>query len=146
VFKEIELGSAEYCAQLDLRHRILRKPLGREHTPEELQRDQQRIHIGCFEENEIRACLSFANKGQGLAQMHSVAVDGFLQGQGVGALLVRFAEDFARKKGFTSVVLNARETAVPFYKKMGYEICSEMFIEVGIPHFKMKKALFSSSK
>jgi predicted GNAT family N-acyltransferase len=39
------------------------------------------------------------------------------------------------------MVLHARETAVPFYLKLGYEVVGGQFEEVGIPHFKMEKKL-----
>jgi predicted GNAT family N-acyltransferase len=42
------------------------------------------------------------------------------------------------------MVLNARDTAIPFYLHLGYELVGEPFVEVGIPHRKMRKALRSS--
>jgi predicted GNAT family N-acyltransferase len=41
----------------------------------------------------------------------------------------------------TQIQLHARSNAVKFYKSMKYEIVSEQFLEVGIPHFKMQKIL-----
>jgi predicted GNAT family N-acyltransferase len=40
-----------------------------------------------------------------------------------------------------AVVLHARETAVSFYKKLGYTKEGNVFEEVGIPHWKMTKPL-----
>jgi hypothetical protein len=37
--------------------------------------------------------------------------------------------------------LDARETAVGFYKKLGYAIGGDEFIEVTVPHFRMVKRL-----
>jgi predicted GNAT family N-acyltransferase len=39
------------------------------------------------------------------------------------------------------MVLHARETAVPFYNALGYNSVGAQFEEVGIPHFRMEKAL-----
>ena len=46
-----------------------------------------------------------------------VAVAPHAQGQGVGRALTKFAEDFARQRGFTTITLHARATAVPIYEK-----------------------------
>jgi predicted GNAT family N-acyltransferase len=37
--------------------------------------------------------------------------------------------------------LHARATAIDFYKRLGYSVCSEEFTEVGIPHRIMRKQL-----
>jgi predicted GNAT family N-acyltransferase len=47
----------------------------------------------------------------------------------------------ALQLGFARMVLHARETAVPFYKVLEYNIVGDRFEEVGIPHFRMEKAL-----
>jgi predicted GNAT family N-acyltransferase len=73
--------------------------------------------------------------------MRQVAVDFEYQNLGVGKKMVQFAEAFALQKGFESMVLHARETAVPFYLSAGYTILGEPFTEVGIPHKKMIKTL-----
>ena len=58
---------------------------------------------------------------------------------------MEFSEEFARTHGFTFMVLNARETAVPFYLKLNYAIVGEPFEEVTIPHRRMMKALVQLS-
>ncbi|MFN5761282.1 MAG: GNAT family N-acetyltransferase, partial [Sphingobacteriales bacterium] len=35
----------------------------------------------------------------------------------------------------------ARQSALGFYEKLGYQVCSAEFQEVSIPHFEMKKSL-----
>ena len=74
-------------------------------------------------------------------KMRQVAVSPEAQGQGIGTALVRFSEALAAQQGFHEMVLHARETAVPFYLRLGYEQVGERFEEVGIPHFKMRKQL-----
>jgi len=39
------------------------------------------------------------------------------------------------------MVLHAREAAIPFYLRLGYELEGEPFTEVGIPHRRMVKLL-----
>ncbi|MMZ69082.1 putative N-acetyltransferase YjcF [compost metagenome] len=76
-------------------------------------------------------------------KMRQVAVDESLRGQQVGRRMVVFAEEIAREEGYARFVLNARQVAIPFYEKLGYNIISEEFTEVGIPHRKMAKLLQS---
>lgn len=73
--------------------------------------------------------------------MRQVAVQADLQGQGLGRILVEFSEATARAHGFARMVLNARDTAVNFYLRLGYEIEGEPFTEVTIPHRRMSKLL-----
>jgi len=39
------------------------------------------------------------------------------------------------------MLLHARETAVSFYTELGYEVFGEPFVEVTVPHRKMRKTL-----
>jgi predicted GNAT family N-acyltransferase len=74
--------------------------------------------------------------------MRQVAVDTAIQQQGIGKKLIAFAEKFAKENSVTHIECNARETAVPFYQKMKYEVVGAPFLEVGIPHFFMQKELY----
>lgn len=74
-------------------------------------------------------------------KMRQVAVEETWQGKDIGARLVAFAEDLARRKGFRKVVLNARKSVVGFYEKLEYERIGGEFIEVTLPHQKMGKKL-----
>ncbi|MBK8920805.1 MAG: GNAT family N-acetyltransferase [Saprospirales bacterium] len=74
-------------------------------------------------------------------KMRQVAVAQQCQGTGIGKALVQASEGMARRLGFKKITLHARETAVPFYLKLGYSIAGERFEEVTIPHFRMEKPL-----
>lgn len=80
-------------------------------------------------------------KSKKVMKMRQVAVDSDVQNKGVGRALVEKSEQLARSKGYEVMELNARDVAVPFYKKLNYETVGDMFEEVSIPHFKMKKVL-----
>jgi len=49
-----------------------------------------------------------------------------------------------RKKGYTKTKLNAQTRAVDFYKRLGYKVVSEEFLDAGIPHVTMTKQLTHS--
>ena len=71
-----------------------------------------------------------------------MAVQNNLQGKGIGAAMLNFAENVARDMGYKNVMMHARLTAIGFYKKLGYSITSNEFFELSIPHFIMEKRLY----
>ncbi len=131
----------EYQQAVQLRYKILRKPLGLQFTAEELKKDEADMHFGLFTKEEILACLTLTISENKRVKMRQVAVDDSVQQQGLGRQLSLAAEQYARQNGFTCMYCNARKTAVPFYERLGYKIVSGEFEEVGIPHYTMEKAL-----
>lgn len=49
--------------------------------------------------------------------------------QGIGTLVVREAETWARELGFTTAVVESRDNKIPFYESMGYVADKERKIE-----------------
>jgi predicted GNAT family N-acyltransferase len=139
--RDIAYGSAEYEASFTLRRRVLREPLGLVPTSEERAEEAQLIHLGAFDGANLVGCLMLHDVGNGDVRMRQVAIDFDRQRGGVGTQLVRFSEDVARRRGFRNMVLHARDTAVPFYERLGYTGKGEPFLEVTIPHLAMEKAL-----
>jgi N-acetylglutamate synthase-like GNAT family acetyltransferase len=133
--------SPEYDQMVALRQDVLRKPLGLQFTPEELARDEKDILIGAFDEEEILACCILTHAGNKICRLRQMAVRNSLQGKGIGASVLVFAENIARDRGFTSLFMHARASARGFYEKLGYQVCSDEFEEVSIPHYEMKKNL-----
>lgn len=147
-----------YQEEVALRMRVLRAPLGLSFTPEQLAMEATNIHVAVYVDDRMGACLmlqpetaddmrqteagepgfeQYANS----VKMRQVAVDTPLQGQGIGRILVTFAEDVARQHGFRRIRLAARESAIPFYTRLGYTPYGEMFEEVTLPHLEMRKNL-----
>ena len=142
-YKSIEVSSIAYFQSLGLRYAVLRKPLELHFNPSDFIHDFEHFHIGAFEGQQLVAILILSPINSGWVKMRQVAVDQAHQSRKLGTGLVEFAEKFIRDEGFTGIELNARKTAVTFYKKMNYEICGNEFEEVGIPHYKMMKNLSS---
>lgn len=143
--REIEPGSPEHMLMVELRRQVLRLPLGLDLTGEDLDAERDDFHLAAFDGLELVGGLILAPHGPLEIKMRQVAVVPGRQGQGIGAKLVRFSEDFARAQGFERMVLNARDTAVPFYVGLGYDIEGEPFEEVTIPHRHMAKDLLSEA-
>ncbi|MFJ8265387.1 GNAT family N-acetyltransferase [Peribacillus asahii] len=60
---------------------------------------------------------------------------------GLGKVIITALEEIAQERGTTRVKLHGQTQAQGFYKKLGYETSSSVFIEDGIPHLLMTKEL-----
>lgn len=49
--------------------------------------------------------------------------------QGIGTLVVKEAETWAKELGFTTAVLESRDNKIPFYESMGYVAFLDQIIE-----------------
>ncbi|MBU7577502.1 MAG: GNAT family N-acetyltransferase [Flavihumibacter sp.] len=139
--KIIDHGTPEYQQMIKLRDDILRKPLGLSFSQEELMQEKDQILIGAFDDDKMLGCCMLVNEGDGVVRLRQMAVNNNLQGKGIGRALMNFAENIARDQGFKRLTMHARKTAVGFYEHLGYQICSDEFEEVTIPHFIMEKRL-----
>ncbi len=138
---EIEYGSEQYRRQVALRHTVLREPLGMVYSADDLRKESDSFHLVCRYDDLLVACLILKPLTADRVQMRQFAVHPEYQGKGVGLKLLRFAESFARQRGYAEIVLHAREVAMGFYRKAGYETEGERFFEVTLPHFAMRKSL-----
>jgi predicted GNAT family N-acyltransferase len=141
--QRIAHGSAEYEAAVALRYRILRQPLGLDFSPEQLAAEAADIHLAAFAEERLIGCLLLTAVSNEEVKMRQVAVEESFRGQGIGSRLVAFAEQVAREHGYRTMSLHAREEAVPFYLRLGYETVGDPFIEITIPHREMRKVLLT---
>ena len=139
--KIIEHGSPEYEQMLALRENILRKPLGLRFEPVDLACENHDILIGAFEEDDILGCCMLIEENPFTVRLRQMAVYNEKQGKGIGRALMNFAENVARDRGYTLLNMHARKNAVGFYEKMGYQVTSDEFLEVTIPHVVMEKKL-----
>ena len=139
--KIIDHGSREYQQMVHLRNEILRRPLGLQFTPEELEKEKEEILIGAFEEEKMLGCCMLIMEAANSVRLRQMAVLNNLQGKGIGRALMQFAENIARDRGFHKITMHARKTAVGFYEKLGYRISGQEFEEVTIPHYIMEKLL-----
>lgn len=103
-------------------------------------------HVAAFEGAEVVGVATFLSKPTSLlddpqaVQLRGMAVASQKQGQGVGKCILDFAipELKTRFLGARWLWCNARESAVKFYARLGFEIISDVFEipEIG-PHYVM---------
>ena len=150
-FIDIDTRDARYAAELDLRYRVLRAPLGfsREQTLSPF--EEQSLHMLAVDGDAVVGCVLFrplAAPAQGAqsvvvrqGRLYQMAIEPHMQRRGIGAQLVAALEAEVARRGFDEVVLHARAAAVGFYERAGYAVDGAPFIEVGIPHVKMRKLI-----
>ena len=141
-FLQIPFGTPEYDELVQLRTEILREPLGLSFTPQFLKNEWRDTHLAAYTDDFVLlATLILTEKDAKTVQMRQVAVATNVQRKGVGAAIVAFSEAVARKNGYSTMVLHARDVAVDFYLAQAYTQVGEPFVEVGIAHIAMEKWL-----
>ena len=139
--KQIDHGTQEYKQMVELRNEILRKPLGIEFDLKELEREKNDILIAAFEEEKMLGCCLLTRVNNQCVRLRQMAVENNLQGKGIGAAMMNYAENVARDAGYNKIIMHARRTAIGFYEKLGYKTSGEEFEEITIPHIIMEKKL-----
>ncbi len=77
----------------------------------------------------------------GIAKIERMAVRKDYRGKGVGDALITKVMEHAKAKGFAKAFLSAQDHAIPFYEKLGFSVLGEGYMEAGIPHHAMERAL-----
>jgi len=139
--KQIDYGTDDYRKMVALRTLILRAPLGLSFTEQELDAEKEDILIAAFEDDDLLGCCILTSISPRSMRIRQMAVLNNQQRKGIGASLIRFCETIARDKGCHTMVMHARDTALGFYEKFGYQIIGDPFVEVGLPHHFMEKKL-----
>ena len=131
-----------------VRHPVLREGKPIESCHFEGDDDIPTKHFGVFIDNALVAVASLYRNDSDLfdaknqLQLRGMAVLGDHRKKGYGEDLVIHAENYAKNQNASLVWFNARIIAVPFYRKLGYEILGAPF-EIGDigPHHIMYKIL-----
>lgn len=127
----------------ELRFEILRKPWKQPKSSTKDEWENISIHVLMLDEKQEAVAVGRLQLNNGEeGQIRSMAVRNHLQGKGLGSEIVKFIEQKANEKELKYIVLDARENAVKFYEKHGYQVVGESYLLFGvIKHFKMKKNL-----
>ena len=141
IFRFIGLDAAEYAQELDLRWRVLRKPLGFAPGAVTFPFEAESLHLVAVAGSRVVGCVLFHPEGTETGRLFQMAIEPERQGTGLGTRLVRTLEDELARRGFREVTLHARDTAVGFYARLGYAPVGAPYSEVGIPHQNMRRAL-----
>ena len=142
IIREVQYGGDGYREVLAMRDRLLRAPLGLTWSEADLAGEAEQLHFGLFDESgTLIACVVVKLLDDDTAKVRQMAVDEPRRGLGAGRRLLGGVEEILRQRGVRRIEMDARDTAVGFYRKLGYEIEGEEFTQVTIPHFRMTKAI-----
>jgi N-acetylglutamate synthase-like GNAT family acetyltransferase len=143
--KIIEPNSpAEFEQYYNLRYEVLRKPWLQPKGSEKDDGDKSSIHRMIIDESNGKAVvvgrLQFNTSEE--AQIRYMAVSDNYQLKGYGNIIVKTLEDIALNKGIRNIILQARENALKFYWKNGYEIIEKSYLLFDeIQHWLMVKKI-----
>ena len=140
-------SSAEFEQYYNLRYEVLRKPWLQPKGSEKDDGDKSSIHRMIIDESNGKAVavgrLQFNTSEE--AQIRYMAVSDNYQLKGYGNIIVKTLEDIALNKGIRNIILQARENALKFYWKNGYEIIEKSYLLFDeIQHWLMVKKITSS--
>jgi N-acetylglutamate synthase-like GNAT family acetyltransferase len=134
---------AEWAAYFYLRYQILRAPWGQPEGSEQTADEAQHLHFAFFnEQNNVMGVGRLDQINAQTAQIRFMAVDAPQQSKGIGKSLIHYMETEAKQKGIQQIILHAREVALPFYQKLGYQLDGPSHLLFGeIQHFLMHKLI-----
>jgi predicted GNAT family N-acyltransferase len=126
----------------ELRWRVLREPWSQPPGSEKDDLEGRATHIVASMRGKIIGVGRIHFNSDVEAQIRYMAVETRYRNIGVGSMILKRLEDIAREKGARIIVLNAREEAVKFYRKHGYEVVGDAgTLFDSIRHWRMSKNL-----
>ncbi|MGB0524766.1 MAG: GNAT family N-acetyltransferase [Flammeovirgaceae bacterium] len=139
LIKRIDITHELYPLEQELRNEVLLRPIGIPDHAWEMH-DQSAWHFVALADEQLVGCVVLRPLDQQVArvQLMQMAVSEQFQGQGIGKQLVHQLLGFCAEEGIREVVCHARENAINFYSKLGFEIYGEPFEEVGVLHRHMR--------
>ncbi len=99
-------------------------------------KDYESLHVFLKEEGRVLAYIRAFMKDQKTAQMGRVL--SLRHGEGYGAEILKSGiREIRKKMNPERIYIEAQCYAIGYYEREGFKICSEEFLEDGIPHVQM---------
>ncbi len=133
-------GEAELAAALALRHQVFCVEQGVPDNDELDGRDGDGIHLLAVAGDQLLGTCRLLIIGR-TAQFSRLAVQTDSRRRGIGSALLEAAEAQTRASGADRLVLHAQTYARPLYDAAGFRVRGRVFVEAGIEHVAMEKAL-----
>ena len=104
--------------------------------------DKTAAHIVLFDgSHPVGVCRVFTGPVSGRVMIGRVAVRKAFRGRGLGADIIKAAEEYAAKNGVGEIWIHSQEQAAGFYSTLGYKDTGNHDVEEGCSHILMKKTL-----
>ncbi|MFI1966640.1 GNAT family N-acetyltransferase [Streptomyces pathocidini] len=146
----VAAGEADLAACFAVRHEVF---VGEQGVPADIEYDAYdagAVHVlavgadgplGTGRLLHGAAAVSKNGGDEGVGALGRLAVSRAARGLGVGAALVRAIEAEAARLGLTAIDLHAQVSALGFYERLGYAAYGGEFLDAGIVHRAMRRAL-----
>jgi predicted GNAT family N-acyltransferase len=95
--------------------------------------DEKAIHFLVFNDKAAIGCAR-AIVIKDHMQLGRMAVLKEYRGQGVGGALIEKAMTIAKLNQLSAIYISAQCHAIDFYKKFGFEVTSDIYLDAEIPH------------
>lgn len=106
-------------------------------------KDQQSLHVTIYDTDILVGYARLLPPGLSYPEMSigRVAVSASYRGKGLGRLLMDKSITYLEHHfGAGPVKISAQRYLEQFYRSLGFETISEVYLEAGIEHLKMRKA------
>ncbi|TMN23144.1 GNAT family N-acetyltransferase [Lentibacillus cibarius] len=114
-----------------------------QHVPPEIEideYDETAIHLIGYENDEPIAA-SRVRFTDNCGKLERICVLHNQRGKSRGSQMIKAMESLIKENGYKKAKLNAQTHAIEFYRRLGYEVVSDEFMDAGIPHVTMVKTL-----
>jgi GNAT superfamily N-acetyltransferase len=122
--------------RMELARRIRHKAMYPDEKPEvvELPDDEEGIHFGLFDNNQLISVVSWFRRSEREAQFRKFGTLEQFRNQGYGARLMSYIIDFSKMEGIEILWCNARIDALSLYKRLGFKETETTFNKGGIDY------------
>jgi predicted GNAT family N-acyltransferase len=131
---------AEVAAALALREEVFCGEQGVSLAEERDGRDEEALHLVVVDDGVVVGTCRLLVEGT-TVKLGRMAVSRTRRGLGLARALITESEARARALGGERIVLAAQLSAQPLYDRAGYAAFGEVFLDAGIEHVMMAKAL-----
>lgn len=137
------ISQEEWDKYYHLRWEVLRKPWNQPKGSEKDKSEDTSFHFMAIDRtNKVLGVCRLQKISDTDGQIRFMAVAKDAQGKGIGRELIHAAEIKAKEIGLSTIILQARENAVPFYEACNYQIQEKTFLLFDtIQHYLMTKML-----
>lgn len=123
-------------AALAIRHRVFVEEQGVPVEEEQDAYDAEAVHVLVTVDGVPAGTARMVG-----AKIGRVAVLPEYRGRGLGGALMACLTAEARRRGLEELVLDAQVQVIPFYERLGYRAEGPEFMDAGIRHRRMRRAL-----
>ena len=100
-------------------------------------KDEEAIHFLAYQDEKVIGCArAFVIENH--MQLGRMAVLKEYRNKGIGSFLIEKAITTAKLNQLSKISISAQCHAINFYKKFGFEVTSEIYLDAGISHQDME--------